>query len=623
MKSLLLLPLLTLAAPAIAQDWPDYGNDPGGSRHSPLDQIHAANVDDLTVAWTYRSGDFSNGENDTTATTFEATPVLDDGRLFFCTPYNRVIALDAAKGTEIWTWEPDPPLDRDYNLQHSLICRGVAVWRSTDEGVCSTRVFEGILDGRLAALDADTGQPCTDFGDGGIVDLNSFDNHGRIPVNMTSAPVIWNDLVIVGTAIGDNIENDLPDGIVRAFDVRTGREVWSWDPIPVDQRNTTGAANAWAPLSVDPERDLVFVPTGSPSPDYFGGLRQGAIPDANAVVALDAATGAKRWSFQTIHHDLFDFDVPAQPTLVDVRRDGRTIPAVVQATKTGYLFVLDRETGDPLFPVVERPVPRSWVPGETAAPTQPMPLLPPPLFDQGMAPRDAWGITPIDRAWCADAIADMRADGLFTPPSLEGSVQRPFYGGGSNWGGVAFDPASRLVIVNGMNLTQWVRLIPRERDREPGEGELGLQKGTPYAMRRGLLMSPLGVPCNAPPWGTLAAIDIDTGQIRWQVPLGRTPAGFLGIETPASWGAPNLGGPIVTAGGLVFIAATADARIRAFNVWTGAEVWTHDLPYAGVATPMTYEIDGEQYVVIAAGGSKVLQSESGDVLMAFKLSGGE
>jgi len=611
---------LALALPASAQDWPTYGGAPGGGQYSGAGQITPENVDRLEVAWTLRTGDFSNGEDGTRKTTFEANPIYADGRLYVCTPYNRVIAVEAETGAVEWAYEPNPPLPRDYNQQHSLICRGVSYWESGQDGACERRIIAPVLDGRLVALDARTGAPCPDFGTGGVIDLNAdFPPMGVGVVNVTSPAVIFEDLAIVGTAIGDNQNVDMPDGIVRAFDVRTGKEAWAWNPIPDRYRSRSGAANAWAPISVDPDTATLFVPTSSPSPDYWGGDRAPNLGATNAVVALDARTGSEIWVRQLIHHDLFDNDLPAQPVVADQMRDGLREPAIVQATKTGQLFVLDKANGDYLFQTLERPVPQSTVDGEQSAPTQPVPVLPKPIARQGFAPRDAWGITPLDRLWCKREAERHRADGLFTPPSVRGSIQMPFYGGGSNWGGVAVDPERRLIVGNAMNLVQWVRLIPADAD-PAGEGELGRQKGAPYMMRRGVLLSPLGVPCNAPPWGALTAVDIDTGETRWQVPLGKVPLAF-GLTGPETWGSPNIGGPIATATGLVFIAATMDSRIRAFNIWTGEQVWEHEIPFDGAATPMTFvsRRDGRQYLVIAAGGSALLRPRLGDALVAFRL----
>jgi quinoprotein glucose dehydrogenase len=452
---------------------------------------------------------------------------------------------------------------------------------------------------------------------------------------MTSPPAVVGDVIVVGSAISDNQRVDAPRGVVRGYDARTGALRWSWDPIPRsredpasrawpgDSAARTGAANAWSILSADPERDLVFVPTGSASPDFFGGERPGSNVYANSVVALRARTGRVVWHFQVVHHDLWDYDVPAQPALVTVRRDGRDIPAVAQATKMGHLFVLDRETGRPLFPVEERPVPPSSVPGEQASPTQPFPTAPPPLVPQRLTAADAWGITPWDRGRCRDTMQRLRSDGIFTPPSVEGTIIFPGNAGGTNWGSVSFDGPRGLVVLNTTRVAHVVTLIPRDRYNAPGPrdaGEFGRQAGTPFAMRREPLLSPLRIPCNPPPWGTLTAVDVSRGRVRWEVPLG-TIRDLAPLPLPIRLGTPNMGGPITTASGLVFIGAAMDNYLRAFDVETGAELWRGRLPAGGQATPMTYRLreGGRQFVVIAAGGHARMGTAPGDSHVAFAL----
>jgi quinoprotein glucose dehydrogenase len=628
--------VLLLAAPALSSfaaepdfGWPVTGGGPGGGHFTPLAQITAANLEQLQEVWVYRTGDYSRGEPGHRATTFEATPILAQDTLYFCTPYNRVIALEAETGKLRWAHEPDPKLDRAYDKQHSLICRGVSYWQEAapdPSRACQTRIFQGVLDGRLEALDARTGTLCPDFASGGTIDLNKMDNGGSEAgvVNLTSAPVVFEDLVIVGSAISDNHATAMPSGFVRAFDARSGQERWHWSPIPDALRQQTGAGNVWAPMSVAPERGILYAPSTSPSPDYWGGLRSDPLPGTDAVVALNVRTGALVWQFQTVHHNLFDYDLPAQPTLVDVARNGQVIPAIAQATKTGFLWVLNRETGEPVFPVVERAVAQSDVPGEHSAPTQPEPLMPPPLVLQSVSDADVWGITPLDRDACLRRIHGLRNEGIFTPPSLRGSLVVPYFGGGSNWGGPGYDPRSHVVILNAMNLPGYARLFPAADyaalKRTAGPDEVAQMSGAPYGMQRGLVLSPLGVPCTRPPWGTIAAVDLDTGRIRWQHPFGTQPTGIPGLNAPADWGAPNLGGPLVTGSGLVFIGATPDGLFHALDLETGATLWQHALPFPGVATPMSFQAaDGRQFIVIAAGGSILLQSPIGDALVAFAL----
>lgn len=623
-------------SPPADSDWPTWGNDPGGSRFAGLTQITRENVAGLEVAWTYRTGDAGEGFPGRDRRAFQATPILVDGVLFLSTPYGQIHAVDPVSGTRLWRYDAELPR-RHYAENTS---RGVSAWRDPQAAAgspCALRILFGTLDARLIALDAATGTPCAGFGDGGAVDLNAG-TRPRDPGDylVSSPPALWRHLVITGSAVGDNRAVDVELGIVRAFDARTGALVWSWDPIPRSPAEPhyaewseaaarrTGAANAWAVLSVDVERGLVFVPVGSASPDFFGGERPGDNRHANSLVALDAATGRVVWARQLVHHDVWDYDVPAQPVLMELTRDGGSVPAVVQATKTGQLFVFHRETGAPLFDVEERPVPQDGVAGERLSPTQPFSALPP-LVDHGaLGPDDAWGFTFWDRGRCAAAFERYRSAGIYTPPSLEGTVVWPGYSGGSNWGSVSVDPARQLVFANTNHLPFVVQLIPREElapTYESGaypDSEFARQTGTPYGMRRELIASPLGVPCTAPPWGKLAAMDLSTGEIAWQVPLGTSrdlaPWPLWHIE-----GVPNMGGSVVTAAGLLFIGATTDDFLRAFDVATGAELWRGRLPAGGQATPMTYVRDGRQFVVIAAGGHGGAGTTLGDYLVAFAL----
>ena len=612
-------------------DWPAYGHDPGGMRFSPLTQINRDNVSKLTVAWTFLTGDVSDGTGNRRRSGFEATPIVVDGTMFVTTGFNRIIALDPGRGVQRWAFDPQTNLTAGYG--DGLINRGVATWLDPQRAQgqpCRRRVYEATLDARLVAIDAATGQPCADFGTGGAVSLSGVARYSLGRYHMTSPPAVIDDLVVVGSSLDDNGRVDMPGGVVRAYDARTGALRWAWDPIPPNEaepssdpakRWRTGAANAWSILAVDPERHLIFVPTGSASPDYFGGLRPGDDKWANSVVALRAATGERLWGFQLVHHDLWDYDTASGPLLATLTREGRQVPVVVQGNKTGFVYVLNRDTGVPVFPVEERPVPKSDVPGEMSSPTQPFPLALPALSRQRVSTDDAWGATPEDREACRARMAALRNDGAFTPPSLQGSVVFPGHVGGMNWSGYAYDASRQLLIVNTTNLAAKVKLIPRDVFDNPAQrtekGEYTGQAGAPYGMFRTFLMSPGGLPCIPPPWGTLAALDLWTAAIRWQVPLGsfdpsnpNVPAGTL-----------SLGGPIVTAGGLVFISGTWDPFIRAFDVDTGRELWKAKLPFGGHATPMTYQTsDGRQFVVIAAGGhGKIDEQPVGDALVAFAL----
>ena len=621
--------------------WGSYGGDPGGNRHSPLTLINRGNVERLKIAWTYRTGELGADFARSDTLTFEATPILARDALYLSTATNIVIALDPASGVQRWRYDPRIDRTRRYSEATS---RGVSSWidpAADPTTPCSHRIILGTLDARLIALDGRTGQPCRDFGSGGKVDLNPgaaglrAGSAGNYLVS--SPPAIYRNIVIVGSAVGDNAAVEMPRGIVRAFDARTGKQLWAWDPIPTSadeaarrgwqpqSAQRTGAANAWSVLSVDAGRGLVFVPTGSASPDYFGGERGGDNNYANSLVALHAETGAVAWHRQLVHHDLWDYDVPAQPMLIDIERDNKSIPAVVQATKTGMLFVFDRETGEPVFEVVERPVPHTDVPGETIAPTQPFPATPPLVSHAAVTPQDAWGLTFYDRGKCRDLISNYRSEGIFTPPSLKGTIESPGFAGGVNWGSTAFDSERQLVIAAVNHIPMVVTLIPRDQydaarrsDAWP-DSDFSAQTGTPYGVRREVLASPFGLPCTAPPWGTLAAVDLRRNAIRWQVMLGSTRDMTPWFVPAPTLGMPNMGGPIVTDGGLVFIGAATDNYLRAFDVETGRELWKGRLPAGGQATPMSYEANGRQFVLIAAGGHGKLGTKRGDYVVAFAL----
>ena len=615
-----LIPALSAAQSEADTGWPTYGNDPGGTRYSPAKQINRTNVSQLQVAWTFRTGALPHDEELDHKAAFEATPILVDGVLFLSTPYDHIIALNAASGAKLW--EFDPKLELPYGASE-VTSRGVSAWRDASARPgqpCALRIFVGTLDARLIALDGATGKPCADFGVNGEVDLTN-DVKLRDPgdYQVTSAPAIYKDLVITGSSIGDNRAVTLERGIVRAFDVRTGSLRWTWDPIAPWAYQTnprTGAGNAWSTLSVDPERGLVFIPTGSASPDYYGGIRKGDNKWANSVVALKAATGEFVWGFQVVHHDLWDYDVASQPMLF-TWKDGT--PAIAITTKMARVFVLNRLTGAPLLPIHEELVAKSDIPGEESSPTQPNTTIH--LVPEKLSPEDAWGKDAQERQWCEDKIKAARSGDIFTPPSLQGTMVFPSNVGGVNWGSAAYDPERHLLIADTNRLIIFAKLIPRSEfegarknapDSDRLHGEFARQTGAPYGMFRTPLLAPSGLPCNQPPWGTVVAADLFTGKMAWDVPLGSFIPG-------KNTGTITLGGPMVTAGGLVFTAAAMDNYLRAFNSDTGQEVWKYELPAGGQATPMTYTLNGNQYLVIAAGGHGKLGTKQGDYVLAFAL----
>ena len=640
---------LLLGGPRAAQaevvDWPYTEGAAGGGRYSPLADINKSNVASLRVAWTYRHGDFYDGgylpDRINKGTAFESTPIVVDGRLIFSTPYGRVIALDPETGRELWVF--DPKLDRNRRMANMYINRGVAYWRgSSPDTRCGRRVFVGTLDARLIAIDAVTGSACTDFGSGGTIDLLA----GLGPVvdpweyNITSPPTVVGDVVVVGSSIADTLRRVAPPGDVRAFDARSGRPLWTFHTIarPNEPGGDTwqdgswhnaGAANVWSTITADLARGLVFLPVSTPSPDFDGADRPGANLFSDSLVALRAATGEQVWHFQTVHHDLWDYDLAAPPVLVRVQHDGEPVDAVVQATKAGFVFALDRQTGAPLFPVEERPVPPSDLPGEHAWPTQPFPTAPPPLLPRQITEDDLWDVDAKRLAACKELLHSLRNEGTFTPPSLRGSLLYPSTGGGVNWSGVGFDPSTGWLYVPVGNIAHVLQLHPLDDanvtapdDRQPlhtWDGIMWAFTGTGTGLRywtdprRGRRMFAVDdVPCNKPPWGYLVAVDLTSGSVQWRVPSG---------EIPGVRGLFSYGPLLVTAGGLVFHAGSVDPHLRAHDAQSGEVLARFELPAGLHAGPVTYKLrsDGPQYLVVAPGGHVGLGSKLGDYVIAYTL----
>jgi quinoprotein glucose dehydrogenase len=623
--------------PDLGEGWGAYGGDKGGNRFSNIDLLNKGNVSNLETAWIFKTGAFDGKEHLKGRAAFETTPILIEDSLVFCTQFNQVIAVHPRTGEEKWRYDPEIPTDGQPANQFT--CRGVSYWQddlaATDD-VCKSRLFMGTVDARLIALDAKSGVPCQAFGHQGAVTIEP-DIALRWPgeLQITSAPAIIADIVVTGSAIGDNLRTEAPIGTVHAFDARTGEMKWRFNPIPRDvddparatwagdSADNTGHANVWSSIAVDEKRGMIFLPTSSASPDYYGGNRIGDNRYANSVVALNGLTGEMVWNFQTVHHDVWDYDLPAQPGLYQVSRDGELHDIVAQVTKTGLVFVLDRDTGQPFLPIEERAVPQNAVVGEVLSPTQPFPVNTPPIVPNELDPKDAFGVTFWDKRQCAAQIRALRREGLFTPPSLQGTLSYPFVGGGANWGSSAFDPHRNLLVINMNNIASFMRLHPETETQEEAQSivdgaEFAPMEGAPYSMTRAPLLSMLGLPCSPPPWGVLAGIDLDSGEIVWRRKIGTTKdlaPGGLAFD----FGVPAFGGPITTAGGLIFIGATMDDYLRAFDVETGKELWKGRLPAGGQATPMTYEWQGRQYVVIAAGGHSSSGTKIGDSVVAFAL----
>lgn len=615
-------------------EWRHFGNDLGGTRYSSLKQINVGNIDKLERAWTYHTGDNFQGHG------LQATPLMIGDTVYLCSPTNQVHALDAETGERRWLYDPqiDPPI--------TGTCRGVAYFKRQEaNGECPTRIITATIDARLIALDAMTGELCKGFGTNGFVDLT--EGMGEVLKDyyyVSSAPTLIDGKVIVGGNVMDGQMTDEPSGVIRAFDAVTGEFVWAWDMdrpeqhgMPPDGESfSRGTANSWAPMSGDEKLGLVFVPTGNATPDYWGAHRsQGSEKYGSSVVAIDVETGEARWHFQTVHHDVWDYDIASQPTLVDFPLGGKVIPALVQPTKRGEIFVLDRETGTPLVKTVEMAVPEGVTKGERLSKTQPfavgMPGFGREILDESMM----WGATPIDQLWCRIRFRQARYDGAFTPPGFRSTITYPGFVGGMNWGSVSIDPENGVLVTNYLRMPNYTRLITRKESNArgifpttsgavPHVGAVNPQSGTPYAAITTPFLSPLAMPCLEPPYGKIAAINLHERKVVWEKPLGTSyDAGPLGLASriPLPMGVPTHGGSLITKGGVVFIGASQERRFRAFDLRTGKQLWSRRLPAGGNANPMTYVSpkSGRQFVVIAAGGTVVLDSGFSDQVVAYAM----
>lgn len=598
-------------------NWPNVGNDKSGTRFSPLDQINCQNVAKLQVAWTYKVDDADPSKN----TTIECTPLTIDGVLYLTTVRTRVVALDAATGKELWRFDPyappyEPLQSKKWIRSSGGVNRGLGYW-SDGKPNGQRRIILGLSDGRLFSLDASSGKPDPAFGDHGFVDLKAGISERDIsqePYGPTSAPAVFEDVVIVGCSCGEGYP--AAPGDPRAFDIRTGKELWRFHTIPrpgepgnetwsdKDYWKKGGGANPWGGFTLDEKAGVVFMGTGSAGPDFYGAGRKGDNLFANCVLALDARTGKHLWHFQTVHHDVWDHDNPCPPVLCQIKRDGKTIDAVAQLTKTGFCFVLDRKTGKPLFEVKETPAGATDVPGEQVSPTQPVPVKPPPLAKLRFTDDEVTDRTPEARSAVLESLKNLRHGGYADPPSIAGTVCIPGFHGGSTWAGGSFDPPSGLLFVS-TNNAPYVTGLKKRDD--------GSYQVTGYSY----FLDPDGYPAIKPPWGLLTAIDLSKGEFAWQVPLGEFPA--LAAKGYGKTGTENFGGTIVTAGGLVFIGGSKDEKFHAFDKSTGKLLWEYQLPAGGYATPCTYSVKGRQYVVIAAGGGGKPRTKSGDSYIAFAL----
>ena len=611
--------------PAMAQqaDWTSFHGDEMGQKFSRSVQITPENVGQLEKVWELHTGDVSDGKGDIPGSVWSATPIVANDTVYIGTPFYRVIAVEPDTGKVKWTYDPKTELKA--LTQPELKNRGVTYWQASDgsTGPCSKRVYIGTMSGQIHALDADTGQLCQDFGQGGILDVNQWNKpDANFPLSQLQPPTVYKDTLLLGWAGKDWVDSKNPLGSVHAVDARTGALKWKFYSIDPDYPGKTGTSNIWTAMSVDEKNGLVYLPVSSPSPDFYGGDRKETIPYATSVTALNGDTGAVVWSRQLVHHDIWDYDINAAPTLIDIPKDGGSVPALVQTSKMGMMFVLNRLTGEPIFPIEERPVPASDVPGEQASPTQPFPTLPKPLTEDhwpgvfGLADAASFG-------WCSRKAAELRNEGRYTPPSLQGTLAYPATAGGMQWGGGTVDPETGIYYVNSSHVVQIYQLIERaEYDKlssggSEAEGGLFPMHGAPYGFRLTNFLNPLGMPCWKPPFGEIAAIDLKSGETLWREPFGQVQQ--WGFYMPESWGSPTIGGPVLTKSGLIFIGGSMDARVRALDAKTGKVLWKAQVDAPAVSIPAVFDYKGREYVLFTAGGNSIIKPQVGDQLVAFAL----
>ena len=608
------------------KEWDSFHGQLSSQKYSPLNQINKDNVGKLTKVWQYFTGDMSDGTGKTPATVWSATPIFANDTLYVGTPFYRIIALDPESGKEKWTYDTKSPLVAE--TQPALKSRGVAYWqeKNPQAGVaCQKVVYLGNMTAQLYAVDADTGKPCAGFGKNGVVDVNQWNKvNAKWPLSQLQPPTVIGDKLIVGWAGKDwEYEVESP-GSLFALNARTGELEWEFKPIPDEEAGKTGTANIWTAMSYDPALGLLYIPVSSPSPNYWGGNRTKPIPLGTSTTALDINTGKVVWSRQWVHHDLWDYDINSAPTLMDITVDGKPVAALVQATKMGFLFTVDRRTGEDVWPIEERPVPKGDADGEVYSPTQPFPTKPAPLLDQSKKPA-IWKIADIvGFGQCSKMWDGLEYNGMYSPPSTKGNgvLAYPDSAGGVQWGGVAFDPVSQVAIVNTSHIVQMIKLWDRASyDKQPktagNENGFYPQIGAPYGMSLLNAQNWAGMPCWAPPFGEIVAIDMRTGDVKWRRPMGAVQQ--WGWYMPEDMGSPTIGGPAVTAGGVVFIGASMDAKVRAYALEDGKELWSDIVMAPAVANPAVYEYKGRQYVAFVAGGNSIMKDQVGDQVVVYAL----
>jgi quinoprotein glucose dehydrogenase len=607
---------------AATQQWNTFNGNLAAQKFATATQITPGNVGHLKTAWQFKTGDVSNGSGKLPATVWSATPLFANDTLYVGTPFYRIFAVDPGTGHVKWIFDPHATLKA--LTQPELKSRGVAYWQAHDPvpgQACQKIVYIGTMAAKLYAVDADTGKPCSGFGTNGVLNINQWNKvNAKWPLSILQPPTVYHNTLFIGWAGKDWVDSEAPAGTVFAVDARTGALKWTFDVLPQDIAPQTGTANIWASMSIDRKAGLLYLPVSSPSPNFYGGNRKRPIPLATSVTALDARTGTVVWSRQLVHHDLWDYDTNSAPVLVDLQRDGKTIPALVQSGKQGFLFVLNRLNGEPIYPITEHKVPQSTVPGEQSAPTQPETAVPVPTVP-GRWP-GVWSLANIvSFGGCARQAARLRYDGPFTPPSLQGSLTFPATAGGVEWGGGAVDPRSGTYVVNSSDVVEIYKLLTRKAYDAKTKG--GTPKGyfpmsgSPYGFAMHNFLNWAGMPCWNPPFGTLSSYDLDTGKLLWRKPFGRIDK--FGISMPKAWGSVTIGGPVITKTGLIFIGASMDSRVRAIDLKTGKVLWSAKVDAPAVSIPAVYTYKGREYVVFTAGGNSILEPKVSDQLIAFAL----
>jgi quinoprotein glucose dehydrogenase len=606
-------------------DWYTFNGDLMDQKYAEADQITPQNVGKLQKVWEVHTGDVSDGSGNVPVSDWSATPLFVNDTVYVGTPFYRIFAIAPDTGKVKWTFDTHAALKAP--TQPDMKSRGVAYWQSATPQAgqaCQKIVYLGTMEAKLYAVDADTGKPCEGFADHGMLDINQWNTvNAKWPLSILQPPTVYKDTLYLGWAGKDWADAQAPPGTVFAIDARTGKLKWTFDALPSGLAKKTGTSNVWASMSIDPVHNIVYLPVSSPSPNFYGGNRKEDLPYATSVTALDADSGKVLWSRQIVHHDIWDYDTNAAPTLVDLHKDGKAIPALVQSSKMGFFFVLNRLTGEPIYPIEERPVPASDAHGEQAAPTQPYPVKPEPSVPDRFP-----GISKLadiaSFGECSRTLASLRYDGRYTPPSVKGSLAFPSTAGGVEWGGGAVDPRSGVYVVNSSAVAQIYRLVPRdEYDRVTANGTPDgyyPQTGAPYGFYLHNFVNRWGMPCWNPPYGTLSAYDLDTGNLLWREPFGEVQK--WGFYMPDSWGSVTIGGPLITRSGLVFIGGSMDARVRAIDLKTGKVLWKALVDAPAVANPGTYVYKGRQYVVFVAGGNAILKPQVSDQVVAYALPQG-